>query len=77
MYSGPSGELLLVIAALVSLQLAEGRTADQLELLSAFFEVLGDNLGLLAARREISGSGESTKASPVFSPSGQSSGRSC
>lgn len=46
------GEGLLVLATLVSLQLAQGRTADQLELLSAFFEVLGDNLALIAAQRE-------------------------
>ncbi len=46
------GEGLLVLATLVSLQLAQGRSAEQLELLSAFFEVLGDNLALIAAQRE-------------------------
>lgn len=54
---GPSGESLLVIAALVSLQMAQGRTADQLNLLAAFFEVLGDNLGLIAAARPPDGEG--------------------
>jgi len=49
----PSGEALLILAALVSLQLAQGRTADQLELIAAFFEVLGDNLSLIAARRSM------------------------
>lgn len=49
----PSGEALLVLAALVSLQLAQGRTTDQLELIAAFFEVLGDNLSLIAARRSM------------------------
>ena len=49
----PSGEALLILAALVSLQLAQGRTADQLELIAAFFEVLGDNLSLIAARRSL------------------------
>lgn len=46
------GEGLLVLATLVSLQLAQGRTAGQLELLSSFFEVLGDDLALIAAQRE-------------------------
>lgn len=49
----PSGEALLVLAALVSLQLAQGRTADQLDLMAAFFNVLGDNLALIAARRSM------------------------
>ena len=48
---GPSGELLLVIALLVSLQIAQGRTADELGTLAAFFTVLGDNLALIAVRR--------------------------
>ncbi len=34
----PSGEALLILAALVSLQLAQGRTADQLELIAAFLD---------------------------------------
>lgn len=49
--SGPSGEALLIIATLVSLQIAEGKTADQLGTLAAFFSVLGDSLALLAVRR--------------------------
>lgn len=47
----PSGETLLLLATLVSLQLAQGRTVEQLELIAAFFEVLGNNLSLIAARR--------------------------
>ena len=49
--SGPSGEALLVIAALVSFQLAQDRSNDELGVLAAFFTVLGDNLALIAARR--------------------------
>ncbi len=49
----PSGEGLLLLATAVSLQLAQGRSVDELELLAAFFEVLGDNLGLIAARRAL------------------------
>lgn len=52
-YTGPSGEFLLVVATLVSFQLAQGKTADELLLISAFFEVLGDNLALLAATRPV------------------------
>lgn len=48
---GPSGEFLLLIALLVSFQLAQGKTAEELGLLAAFFDVLGDNLALLALRR--------------------------
>ncbi len=49
--TGPSGEALLVLAAIVSLQRTQGRSPDQIELLAAFFEVVGDNLSLIAARR--------------------------
>ena len=38
--SGPSGEALLVIAALVSFQLAQDRSNDELGVLAAFFTVL-------------------------------------
>lgn len=41
-------EGLLLLAALVSVQLSRELTPGQLELLSAFFEVLGDDLALLA-----------------------------
>lgn len=59
--SGPTGEALVAIATLVSLQLAQGKTAEQLELIAAFFEVLGDNLALIAARRP---AGEGQEAPP-------------
>lgn len=45
------GEALVVLATLVSIQLAQGRSADELQLISSFFEVLGDNLSLIAAQR--------------------------
>ena len=60
----PSGEALLILAALVSLQLAQGRTADQLELIASFFEVLGDNLSLIAARRSLPESNQTPGTRP-------------
>lgn len=48
---GPDGEGLVVLGTAVALQMAQGRTLEELGLLSAFFEVLGDNLALIAARR--------------------------
>lgn len=45
-----SYDALVILAALASVQIAQGLTSEQLELLSAFFEVLGDNLALLALR---------------------------
>ena len=44
---GQGGDLVAVAAAL-SVFLAQGRTADQIELLAALFEIIGDNLSLLA-----------------------------
>ena len=43
-----SNDALVLLAALSSIQLSKGLTSEQLELLSAFFEILGDNLALLA-----------------------------
>lgn len=45
-----SSECLVVLATAVSLQLARGQDADTLELMAAFFQVLGDNLGLYAVQ---------------------------
>ncbi len=44
----PNCDGLVLLAALVSVQMAKTFTSDELELLSAFFEVLGDDLALLA-----------------------------
>lgn len=54
----------MLLAALVAFQLAQGRSADQLALISAFFEVLGDDLALLAAQRSAPacGGGEDSAA---------------
>lgn len=41
-------QALLILATLASLQISQKLSCDELELLSAFFEVLGDNLALLA-----------------------------
>ena len=40
---------ILVLATLASIQIAQGLDNDQIEVLAAFFEVLGDNLALLSA----------------------------
>ena len=52
-----SNDALVLLAALSSLRLAQGLSSEQLELLSAFFEILGDNLALLALKS----SGENTQ----------------
>ncbi len=52
---------LVILAALASIQLAQGLTPEQMELLAAFFEILGDNLSLLALR---SGNGEGCQPDP-------------
>lgn len=49
--NGPSGEFLLLLAMAVSIQIAEGKNAEDLAVISAFFDVLADNLELIAARR--------------------------
>ena len=46
----PSGEALVLLSAAVTLQLAQGRSPEELELLSAFFSALGEQLALVAAR---------------------------
>lgn len=50
-YPVPSGEFLLIAASLASIQLAQGRSEEELGLMAAFFTVLGDNLALLAVTR--------------------------
>lgn len=46
---GQGGDLIAVAAAL-SVLIAQGKTADQIGLLAALFEILGDNLSLLALK---------------------------
>lgn len=46
---GQGGDLVAMAAAL-SVAMAQGKTADELELLAALFEIIGDNLALLALK---------------------------
>lgn len=43
-----SASNIVLLAAVASIQYAQGRTADQLEWLSAFFDIMADNLAMLA-----------------------------
>lgn len=49
--SGPSGEFLLGSATVLAIQIAQERTAEELQLLAAFFTVLGDQLALLSLKK--------------------------
>lgn len=44
------GSDLIAAAAALSVVIAQGRTAEELELLSTLLEIVGDNLGLLAIK---------------------------
>ena len=46
---GGNNQGILLLATLAALRLAQELSADELATLAAFFEVLGDNLGLLIA----------------------------
>ncbi len=46
---GQGGDLVAAAAAL-SVLMAQGKTAEQIELLSTLFEIIGDNLSLLALK---------------------------
>ena len=46
-----SGELLPILASLVSVQLSRSLSDEDLVLTAAFFTALGDNLALIAAGR--------------------------
>ena len=46
---GGNNQGILILATLAALRLAQELTTDELTTLSAFFEVLGDNIALLAA----------------------------
>ncbi len=47
--SAANNQGILLLAALASIQIAQGLDSDQIGVLAAFFTVLGDNLILLAA----------------------------
>lgn len=48
MLDGLTPENIVMLAAVASVRIAQNATAEQLDLLSAFFEVIGDDLALLA-----------------------------
>ncbi len=48
-WNGGNNQGILLLATLASLQLARELGPEELETLSAFFEVLGENLALLTA----------------------------
>lgn len=58
-----SNDALVLLAALSSIQLSKGLTAEQIGLMAAFFTCLGDNLALLALQS--ASDGEQTCASPL------------
>lgn len=45
------GEGLVLLAAAAAISLAQGRSTEELECLSALFSVLGDQLALIAVQR--------------------------
>jgi len=47
-YYGGSGDCLVLAAAALSMDIARGRTVEEIELMAAFFTILGDNLALIA-----------------------------
>lgn len=51
--AGPGGEAVTVLGAAAAIWLAQDRSPESLELLSAFFEALGSNLALIAAQRAV------------------------
>lgn len=51
--TGPDGEALVALGMAAAIQLAQGRTAEELGVLAAFFSALGDNLALIGARRVV------------------------
>lgn len=64
----PGGEGLVLLGAAVAIQLAQGRTADELGTMAAFFTVLGDNLALLSVRRGIQDEPEGCADKPRCTP---------
>ena len=43
-----SGEALVLLSALTAIQLSQGKSAEEVGVLGAFFTTLGDNVALLA-----------------------------
>ncbi|HHT16915.1 MAG TPA: hypothetical protein GXZ77_04275 [Papillibacter sp.] len=49
----PGGDLVLIAAA-IAITISENLSNDDIELLAALFNAIGDNLALIATKREIS-----------------------
>lgn len=63
-----SGGMLVTTAAIIALQVSQGRSADELSLLAAFFTVLGDNLALIAGQLPQGNPIPTGEVSPASSP---------
>ncbi len=63
-------EGLLLLAALAAIRLARDLSGAELELLSAFFEVLGDDLALLAAAADSGPEVQSVSSVPICRKNG-------
>lgn len=69
-----SGEMLVTTAAIIALQLSQGRSARELNTLSNFFTALSDNLVLIAQQLplgtavQVPGTENTTTASDVTNP---------
>lgn len=53
-----NGEFLLAAATALAIRIAHERTVEEIELLAALFEVLGDQLALLALQMPTADQGE-------------------
>lgn len=70
-----SGEGLVLLGAVGAIQLSQGKSAEELGVLAAFFTILGDNLAMLAltvpgqgACQERDVNGTDTLSTPVVVP---------
>ena len=51
MYGQNSGEFWVAAAALIAIQMAQGRSTDEIDLLGSFLTSVADNLFLIAAQQ--------------------------
>lgn len=72
-----SGGMLVTVAAIISLQIAQGRSADELDLLAALFTVLGDNLALIAGQLPVSTASDGANTSAAANTVTQNAEPSC
>lgn len=66
-YSGPSGEFLVLVTAIITTQLARGKDADELALLASFFTLLADGLAMIAVTRPSESGGTSDEPAGLTS----------